>query len=142
MQNPFIGIWILNVQKSQFDANHRPQAGTIVLEVDAEGYYLQRSEGVSEKGEKVAERPQRYIPDGQDHPIPGLPGLSYRATRPVENTLTVEAKREDGSIVGGATKIVAADGRSMTIDNFGYDTQLRQFKMRTVWDRQASAAKA
>jgi len=30
----------------------------------------------------------------------------------------------------------------MTIDNFGYDTQLRQFKMRTVWDRQASAAKA
>jgi hypothetical protein len=136
MQDPFIGTWTLNVEKSQFDANHRPQAGTIVLEVDQEGYYLQKAEGVNEKGEKVAERPQRYIADGQDHPIQGVPGLSYRATRVDKYTLTGEAKRGDGSIVGGATKIVSPDGKSMTIDNFGYDSQLRQFKMRTVWDRQ------
>jgi hypothetical protein len=50
MQDPFIGTWTLNVEKSQFDANHRPQAGTIVLEVDQEGYYLQKSEGINEKG--------------------------------------------------------------------------------------------
>lgn len=137
MSDPFIGTWILNVEKSQFDDNHRPKAGTIVVEVDPEGYYLQKSEGVNEKGEKVAERPQRYIPDGKDHPIAGLPGLSYRATLANANTLTGEARREDGSIVGGATKIVSADGKSMTIDNFGYDTQMRQFKMRTVWDRQS-----
>jgi len=135
MQDPFIGTWTLNVGKSQFDANHRPQAGTIVLQIDSEGYYVQMAEGINEKGEKVAERPQRYIADGQDHPIPGLPGLSYRATRVDANTLRGEAKREDGSMVGGATKIVAADGKSMTIDNFGYDSQLRQFKMRTEWDR-------
>ena len=136
MQDPFIGTWTLNVEKSQFDANHRPQAGTIVLEIDQEGYYLQKAEGVNEKGENVTERPQRYIADGQDHPIQGLPGLSYRATRVDANTLAGEAKREDGSTVGGGTKIVSADGKSMTIDNFGYDSQLRQFKMRTVWDRQ------
>jgi hypothetical protein len=136
MPDPFIGTWTLNVEKSQFDANHRPQAGTIVLEVDHEGYYLQKAEGVNGKGEKTAERPQRYIADGQDHPIPGVPGLCYRATRVDASTLAGEAKREDGSIAGGATKIVSADGKSMIIDNFGYDSQLRQFKMRTVWDRQ------
>ena len=136
MQDPFVGTWKLNVEKSEFDINHRPRAGTMVIEIDQEGYYLQKAEGVSEKGEKVAERPQRYIPDGQDHTVSGLPGLSYRATRADANTLTGEARREDGSVVGGATKIVSADGRSMTIDNFGYDAQLRQFKMRTVWDRQ------
>ena len=136
MHDPFIGTWTLNVEKSQFDANHQPQAGTIVLEIDQEGYYLQKAEGVNQKGEKVSERPQRYMADGQDHPIEGLPGLSYRATRVDANTLAGEAKREDGSVVGGATKIVSADGKSMTIDNFGYDSQLRQFKMRTVWDRQ------
>jgi len=108
----------------------------MVIEVDQEGFYLQKSEGVSEKGEKVAERLQRYIPDGQDHPIPGLPGMSYRATRADANTLTGEARREDGSVVGGATKTVSTDGKSMTIDNFGYDAQLPQFKMWTVWDRQ------
>jgi hypothetical protein len=136
MQDTFIGTWRLNVEKSHFDANHRPQAGTIVLEVDQEGYYLQKAEGVNEKGEKVTEHPLRYIADGQDHSIQGLPGLKYRATRVDANTLAEEAKREDGSTVGGATKMVSADGKSMTIDNFGYDSQLRQFKMRTVWDRQ------
>ncbi|MBZ5609460.1 MAG: hypothetical protein LAP38_14460 [Acidobacteriia bacterium] len=136
MQDPFIGTWTLNVEKSQFDANHRPRAGTIALEVDQEGYYVQKAEGVNEKGENVAERPQRYIADGQYHPIQGFPELSSRATRVDANTMITEAKREDGSIVGGATKIVSADGKSITIDNFGYDSQLRQFKMRTVWDRQ------
>jgi hypothetical protein len=135
MQNPFVGTWILNVNKSEFDANHRPQAGTIVFELDQEGFYLKKAEGINQKGEKVAERPERFIPDGQDHPIPNLPGLKFRVTQPDPNTMTGEARREDGSIVGGSTSIVAADGKSMTVDNFGYDSQLRQFKMRTAWDR-------
>ena len=137
MQDPFVGTWILNVGKSEFDANHRPQAGTMVVELDAEGYYLQKAEGINGKGEKVAERPQRFIPDGLLHPIPDFPGLSYIATRPDPNTMTTEARREDGSVVGGGTTVVSADGKSKTVSNFGYDTQLRQFKMTTVWDRQS-----
>jgi|SRR5581483_2200257 len=135
MPDLFVGTWILNVAKSQFDANHRPRAGTIVIEIDPQGYYLEKAEGINENGEKVAERPQRYIADGKDHPIPDLPGLKYRARRSDPNTLLGEATREDGSVVGGATKIVSEDGKSMTIENFGYDSQLRQFKMRTVWEK-------
>ena len=136
MQDPFVGTWKLNVEKSEFDANHRPQAGTMVVERDAEGYYLQKAEGISEKGEKVVERPLRFIPDGKEHPIAGLPGLSYVASMPDSNTMTSEARREDGSIVGGMTTVISADGASKTVTNSGYDAQLRQFKMRTVWDRQ------
>ena len=51
MQDLFVGTWILNVEKSEFDANHRPRAGTMVVELDAEGYYLQTAEGIIEKGE-------------------------------------------------------------------------------------------
>jgi hypothetical protein len=32
--------------------------------------------------------------------------------------------------------VVAADGQSKTVSNFGHDSQLRQFRMTTVWDRQ------
>ena len=136
MQDPFVGTWKLNVEKSEFDVNHRPKAGTMVVERDAEGYYLQKAEGISEKGEKVAERPLRFIPDGKEHPIPELPGLKYVASMPEPNTMTSEARREDGSIVGGMTTVVSADGASKTVTNFGYDMQLRQFKQKTVWDRQ------
>lgn len=136
MQDPFVGTWKLNVERSQFDAHHRPQAGTLVFELDAEGYFLKTAEGINEKGEKVAERPDRFLPDGEKHPIKDFPGLSCRVTRSGPNTMTTEATREDGSVVGGGTSVIAADGRSLTVDNFGYDAQLRQFKMRTVWDRQ------
>jgi len=136
MQDPFVGTWTLNVGKSEFDANHRPQVGTMVIELDDQGYYLQKAEGISEKGEKCAEKPVRFIADGKPHPIPDFQGLKYVTTKPDPNTMTGEVTREDGSVVGGSTTVVSADGKSKTVTNFGYDTQLRQFKLKTVWDRQ------
>ena len=77
-----------------------------------------------------------FIPDGKPHPIPDFPGLKYVTTKPDANTMTGEATREDGSVVVGSTTVVSADGKSKTVTNFGYDSQLRQFKQKTVWDRQ------
>jgi hypothetical protein len=39
-------------------------------------------------------------------------------------------------VVGAVLQVVSADGKTKTVTNFGYDTQLWQFKLRTVWDRQ------
>jgi hypothetical protein len=136
MQDAFVGTWTLNVEESEFDANHRPRAGTMVFDLDAEGYYLKKAEGINEQGEKCEERPVRFIADGKEHPVPDFPGLKYISTRPDPNTITGEARREDGSVVGGSTTVVSADGKSLTVTNFGYDSQLRQFRQRTVWDRQ------
>jgi hypothetical protein len=136
MPDPFVGTWKLNVEKSDFDVNHRPTAGTMVFELDAQGHYLMKAEGRSAKGEEVTERPARFIPDGQEHPIPDFPGLKAISTRPDPNTIAAESRREDGSVVGGGTYVVSADGKSLTATTFGWDTQLRQFKQLTVWDRQ------
>jgi len=136
MQDPFIGTWKLNIEKSEFDANHHPQAGTMVFKLDEEGYYLQIAEGINEKGEKVAERPQRFLADGKEHPLPSFPGLKAMASKPDAHTMMREARREDGTVIGGGTSVVSPDGMSLTATNFGYDSQLRQFKQRTVWERQ------
>ena len=136
MQDPFVGTWKLNPEKSEFDPNHRPAAGTMVFELDEGGHYLLKAEGVSQKGEKVAERPQRFIPDGKPHAMPDLPGLTAVTTRTEPKTITGEVKREDGSVVGGGTYTVSADGRVLTVSNFGWDSQLREFRQRTVWEKQ------
>jgi hypothetical protein len=136
MQDPFVGTWRLNVEKSKFDANHRPTAGTMVFELDAEGHYLMKAESQNEKGERIAERPAKFILDGKEHPIPDFPGLKTTHSRPDPNTITGEARREDGSVVGGGSWAISADGKSLTATTFGWDAQLRQFKLRTVWDRQ------
>ena len=136
MQDPFVGTWQLNVEKSEFDANHQPNTGTMVFELDAQGHYLMTARGRNAKGEEVAERPMKFIPDGKEHPVPDFPGLKAVATRPDPNTITGEARREDGSVAGGGTYVTSADGKSLMATNFGWDSQLRQFKQRTVWDRQ------
>jgi hypothetical protein len=136
MKDPFVGTWKLNVEKSEFDANHQPTAGTMVFELDSQGRYLMTAEGRNDKGEKVAERPTSFIPDGKEHPIPDFPGRKAVHTRPDPNTIAGEARREDGSVVGGGTYVVSVDGKSLTATTSGRDSQLRQFKLRTVWDRQ------
>jgi len=136
VQDPFIGTWELNPGRSEFGANHRPSAGTMTLELTAEGHYLLTAEGVTAKGERCREKPTTFIPDGKEHAVADFPGLISVVTRPDANRLTAEVRREDGSVVGGGSYEVSEDGASMTATNFGYDTQLRQFRQKTVWERQ------
>jgi hypothetical protein len=135
MQDPFIGTWKLNPATSAFDPNHRPTDATMTWELEADGSYSLKAEGVNAKGEKVVERPQRMVPDGRPYPIDGFAGLSTVTTRLDANTLRVEARREDNSIAGEGTYAVSADGQSMTATTGGFDTQLRRFETRTAWDR-------
>ncbi len=135
MQDPFIGTWRLNPAGSQFDPNHRPREGTMRWQLDGDGHYLLTAEGTNDKGEKCTERPQRFIPDGEEYPVPDFPGLSLVTSRPAPNTIEGRCRREDGSIVGEASYTVSADGRMMTATTAGFDTQLRRFEMRTLWDK-------
>jgi hypothetical protein len=135
MDDPFVGKWTLNPMRSEFDANHKPAGGTMTWELDADGGYLLLAEGVDAKGARVSERPQRMRPDGVAYPVEGLRGLTSVTTRPNPNTIRAEARRDDGSLAGEGTYVVADDGQTMTATTKGFDSQLRQFTMKTVWDR-------
>jgi hypothetical protein len=135
MNDPFPGTWKLNPVRSQFDPNHRPSEATMVFEVESDGTYILKAEGVNGKGEKCAEKPARIVPDGQDHPLSDFPGLIVVAHRLDPHTIRSEVRREDGSVVGGGSYVVSEDGRSMLATTFGYDSQLRQFQTQTAWDR-------
>ena len=138
MNDPFIGTWTLNRAQSAFDANHQPSEGTMTWVLDADGAYVLFAEGLNAKGERCTEKAQRLLPDGVAYPVDGLPGLTSVTTRPNLNTIRAEAKREDGSVAGEGTYVVADDGRTMIASTRGFDSQLRPFTMKTVWDRTAS----
>lgn len=139
MQDPFIGTWKLSPPASRFDPNHKPREGTLRLERDAGGGYVLNAEGVNEKGERCAERPQRMVPDGKPYPVPDFPGLSATTTQPDARTLRGVVTREDGSIAGEGTYVVSADGRTLTATTAGFDTQLRRFEQKTAWERSTEA---
>ena len=135
MADPFVGMWTLNPTRSEFDANHKPGKASMTWELDADGAYLLSAEGVDAKGAHCREKPQRLRPDGVAYPVEGLPGLTSVTTRPNPNTIRAEAKREDGSLAGEGTYVVAADGATMIASTRGFDSQLRPFTLKTVWDR-------
>ena len=136
MHDPFIGTWKLNPGKSQFDPNHRSSEATMCWELDADGTYVMKAEGLNSKGERVVERPQRLIPDGQPYPVPDFPGLQAVTSRPQPNAIHAEVRREDGTIAGQGRYVVTDDGQSLSATTAGFDTQLRRFETLTVWDRQ------
>jgi hypothetical protein len=137
--DPFVGKWALNIEKSRFDANHNPRSGTMVFEAE-EGGYVMKAEGVAPDGRVVNERPQRFVLDGQPHPLPDFPELLAVATRPTPRALHGEVRRPDGSIVGEGDFVVSPDGLSMTATTTGFDSQLRRFQVSTAWDRIESKA--
>jgi len=134
MQDPFVGTWTLNLGKSELDPSYVAKAGTVVFDRDPGGGYLMTAEGVTQAGERVAERPQRFILDGQEHPVPEAPGVTAVATRPDANTLAAEA-RMNGAIVGQARYTVSPDGQTLTAIATGTGTK-GAFQTRAVFDRQ------
>ena len=103
--------------------------------LDEDGAYVLFAEGVEARGTRAAEKPQRLFPDGKPYAVDNLPGLTSVTIRPGTKTIRAEAVREDGSLAGEGTYVVAADGNTMTATTGGFDSQLRPFTMRTVWDR-------
>lgn len=130
----FVGTWRLSPEQSNFDPNHRPSDGLLTWERQADGQYLMTAEGTKD-GKKVSERPQRFTADGSAYPLPDYPGLSLVASRRDPLTIQIDCRREDGSLAGQATYTVSADGRTMAATTSGFDSQLREFRQYTVWDR-------
>ena len=81
------------------------------------------------------EKPQHLNPDGAAYPVTDFPGPVLVSTRPDPRTLHTELQREDGTLAGGGTMIVSGDGQALKAVNFGFDSQLREFKLETIWDR-------
>jgi hypothetical protein len=137
MQDPFVGTWTLNLGRSELDPSYVAASGTVVFDKDPDGAYRMNAEGVTQAGERVAERPQRFVLDGQEHPVPDAPGVTAIATRPDPNTIAAEA-RMNGKVVGQARYTVSHDGRTLTATATGTGTK-GPFQTRAVFDREGQA---
>ena len=135
MADPFVGTWTLNPAKSEFDANHQPTEATMQWSLGDDGTYLMKAEGVSQKGERVTERPATLVPDGRPRPVPDFPGLSATTFLDNPHTIRGEVRREDGTIAGEGKYVVSPDGKSLTATTAGFDTQLRRFETKTFWEK-------
>ena len=130
-ENPFVGIWELNVAKSKPDPSSPPvQTQTVRYVID--GSILKAS--LTTDGNPSA-HPTRY--DGQEHEYGGTSGLRPTHIVPTAKGSTLETVfKRDGMKVGTRKNTLSADGRTMTVVSEGTKPDGTKYRSVLVFEKQ------
>ena len=108
-----MGTWTLNLAKSRY--NPGPAHRSVVTKFEPAGKGVKNTtEFVSGDGSKgVAEYVANY--DGRDAPIKGSPVADSVSLVRKDPMTVVRTDKKDGKVVQTMTRVVAKDGKSMTV---------------------------
>ena len=131
--NPHFGTGKLNVAKSTFSPGPAPKSITVVFAAAGQGVKFSL-ESVSADGSKSAWASTANY-DGKDVPFTGLTDETVSLKR-INATTTEQTVREGGKVVVTYTRVVSADGKSLTSTAKGTNAQGQAFTDVVVLDKQ------
>ena len=111
-----------------------PKSGTRVYTETAEGTVLdQRTVGADGK-EVSMHTTIKY--DGKDYPITGNPDADSVAAKVLDAHTTHFVLKMGGKVAGSVHRVVAADGKTLTVNNKGTHTSGKPYDDTLVFDKQ------
>ena len=129
-----IGTWKVNVAKSTFSPGPAPKSRTLTFEAVGQGVKLS-VEGVNADGSKAAiSYTANY--DGKDVPVTGSATLDTVSWKRINATTVEETDKKGGKVFGTLTRVVSADGQSMTNTFKGTNDQGQAVNNVIVFDKQ------
>jgi hypothetical protein len=132
--DPVLGTWKLNVDKSKFMPGPPWQSQIRVYQITPAGVSVTWT-GIDAGGKKM-QVSYTYEYDGRDYPMTGSGSYdTLSAVRIDARTVRSEEKR-NGKTVGIAVRTVSPDGRVLTITDEGTNRKGRVFSQVLVFDRQ------
>ena len=108
------GTWTLNVAKSKFSGT-APMSGTRVYTETADGTTLDQKTVGADGKEMSMHVTIKY--DGKDHPITGNPDADSGAAKVIDAHNTAFTLKKGGKVVGSVSRVVSADGKTLTVIN-------------------------
>ena len=136
--DPFIGVWKLNVAKSDYTATQAPKSETRTIEAQGKGV-KHTLEGTAADGSRIAYSYTSNL-DGKDSPISGVGQPSGGATIAVKrvnaHTTTAITRRPDKSVLTTSIAVVSKDGKVMTNTVKGTNAKGQSGAFTSVWDKQ------
>jgi hypothetical protein len=132
--DPVLGTWKLNVEKSKFMPGPAWQSQIRIYEITPAGVSVTWT-GLDATGKKM-QVSYTYKYDGQDYPMAG--SGSYDTLNAVRiDALTVKSEeKRNGKTVGIAVRTVSPDGKVLTITDEGTNRKGQAFSQILVFDRQ------
>jgi hypothetical protein len=132
--NPRIGTWKLNVEKSKYSPGPAPQSVTMKIEAAGEGEKA-TTEGVNAAGTAtMTQYTAQY--DGKDYPITGSQNADTVALKRIDARTLERTDKKGDKMVATSTRVISADGKTMTVTTKGTNAQGQAVNNVTVWDKQ------
>jgi hypothetical protein len=135
----YLGTWKLDPAKSTFEPGPGPKELTRVHEDAGGGQIRVTTKAVGANGTAGPATVYTYRADGQDNPITGgaPTGPTKIAIKRVDDyTVTYEQKLADGRVVTSGRRVLAKDGKTMTITATGTNAQGQKTSSTQVFTKQ------
>lgn len=136
--DPSLGRWKLNVAKSKFTPGPALKGDTRSYEVNDEGWLIVTTETIQPDGRRTGVRFAARF-DGKAYPQIGrfAPTVTLITYQPVDRlTLKYTQRDTEGKVLSTNTRIVAADGKTMTIEQRSMDEKGRPTVNVELFERQ------
>lgn len=133
----YMGTWKLNVAKSKYQGGPAPKDSTRVHEDRGSGFVLVTTDGTNAQGVKT-HGAYAYKPDGKPYPQAGLNQTTVQtiALKAVDAYTVEFSTMVDGKVTGTGKRVVAKDGKSMTIETKGTNAQGQPTSTMQMWEKQ------
>ena len=131
--DPSVGTWKLNLAKSKYTAGSAPKSLNVVIAPSGKGYKLTANLLLADGKTQTIEYTSMY--DGTDATVMGTPDYDTVAIKRIANGTGGERKKA-GKVVQTFTRIISADGKTMTAAAKGTNAAGQTVDNVQVFDKQ------
>lgn len=127
---PFLGIWELDPDASDYELGVPPQSGTyqLVIKAQAEAGQVAVAMDWTDATGKDFHMVYFMTPDGQDHPYADSPAVDVVATTLLDARTLDTVSKKDGQMVARGLRELSKDGKMMRITQGGKTPDGKSFK--------------
>jgi hypothetical protein len=127
------GTWKLNVAKSKFSPGPAPKSMTLTYSPAADAVKIVVQQVAADGATQKWEMTPKY--DGKDYPVTGNPEADAIALGKVDGLKSQSTFKRGGKAVGENVRTLSADGKTLTIEMKGTDSQGRAVHNVQVFER-------
>lgn len=128
---PFLGDWKLDPARSNYQSGQPPQSGLYRIEPEDNGLKI-TMDWVDAAG-KSYQMSYFGIVDGKDYPYHDNPAVDAFSMTLVDSNRLDSAAKKDGRVVAHASRVLSADGQSMTVTQSGTDAAGQTYRNISIY---------
>ena len=131
--DPTVGTWKLNLAKSKYNAGQPPKSSTVVIAAAGQGIKLTSDTVLADGTARKISYTASY--DGKDAVVTGTPDYDGMSLKKTANGAEGSRKKA-GKVVQTYTRVISADGKTMTVTSTGTTAAGAKVDNVQVYDKQ------